>query len=272
MSVYILSHKMFEQPEDSFYKSILLGAYKGHIFGDYYDDEGDNISIKNPSYCELTGIYWVWKNVSDDIVGFVHYRRFFSKSIGNRKYLTENDIRKKLSDTDIILPNMVEIYKTVGEQFLNSFEPTVLNQISVSVHKVSPDYYATYKKVINGNRIYFCNIMICRKELLDSYCSWLFPILEDLEKNLDTMSFNDYQKRIFGFVSERLLTVWVLHNRFKVSEVGVVNIESKDGKFIDILNGLRRVYSYYFKPNRIIDSLIKRARNIKYKIKIRKNC
>ena len=63
MSVYVVTHKKFSMIPEKNYKTILVGAYKGHIFGDCYDDEGNNISKKNPNYCELTGAYWIWKNV-----------------------------------------------------------------------------------------------------------------------------------------------------------------------------------------------------------------
>ena len=42
-----------------------------------HDDEGDNISNKNKTYCELTAQYWAWKNMEADYYGFFHYRRYF---------------------------------------------------------------------------------------------------------------------------------------------------------------------------------------------------
>ena len=43
------------------------------------DDTGINISHLNRQYCELTGIFWVWKNINKyqdaEYIGFMHYRR-----------------------------------------------------------------------------------------------------------------------------------------------------------------------------------------------------
>ena len=115
MSVYVITHKKFNMIPQENYKVLLVGAYRGHVYGDCFDDAGDNISEKNANYCELTGVYWLWKNLQkDDYVGIVHYRRLFSRSFSKSKKLSDKDIRKLLGKYDIILP------------FKHKMEPNVL--------------------------------------------------------------------------------------------------------------------------------------------------
>lgn len=87
--ILICTHKPYNIIQNDIMKSILVGAYKHKDnFTSLRDDIGDNISNKNDTYCELTALYWAWKNldVAYDYVGFFHYRRYlsFNKVIYNR--------------------------------------------------------------------------------------------------------------------------------------------------------------------------------------------
>lgn len=262
MSIYIITHKKFVQPDNPGYKSLLVGAYKGHVFGDLYDDMGDNISQKNPFFCELTGFYWLWKNSEDDYVGVVHYRRYFSKSISRKKILSEHDIKKKLAVYDIIVPNKVNIFKPVSKQLEESYknDPTLLPLIREAVIKSHPEDILAYDKVMAGEEVYFCNMMICNKSLFDEYCEWLFSILSYVEKHINMSEYDDYQKRLYGFISERLLTVWIEKKQLRVCELGMINTEKSEGIIKEFLKGLRRVYSYNFTERGFINNIINSIR------------
>ncbi|PTT01812.1 glycosyl transferase, partial [Flavobacterium sp. HMWF030] len=81
-----------------------------------------------------------------------------------------------------------------------------------------PEYEKSIEKYLdNNNKFYECNMMITSKKIWDEYHSWLFDVLFKLQKNI-TVPEDDYQKRIFGFISERLLNLYVLHHQYKIKE------------------------------------------------------
>ena len=120
-TIYVMTHKKFECPKIKGYLPLHVGKKGKDDIGYKTDDTGENISDKNANYCELTGLYWAWKNdTNSDIVGISHYRRYFTKAHISRKekyYINENDIEKILGQYDVILPKK-EIYKeTANEQY-----------------------------------------------------------------------------------------------------------------------------------------------------------
>ncbi len=249
MSVYIATHKKFDMPIREGYRTILVGAYKGHILGEEVlnDDVGDNISNKNANYCELTGLYWLWKHIDEEYIGLVHYRRYFCRSLNKKKILSEKDIINKLKKCDIIVPFLRKLKVDVGSQYCESsgFRKDIEIARDVISNKY-PEYIEDFDSVFNGNKTYFYNMMIAKKDIFSDYCSWLFSILSKMEKQCDISDYNDYQTRIFGFMAERLLTVYIRHNKLKCCEVGVVNPEIKAKFPKNILIALKRVLMFKF--------------------------
>jgi hypothetical protein len=254
MSVYVLTHKKYQKFTDSTYRDLLVGAYRGHIYGDCFDDAGENISEKNANYCELTGLYWLWKHCNDDYIGLVHYRRYFTHRFCGRHVLSDQEIRSLLKENDIILPFRHQINATVEKQYCrNSGLKKDLERVDRILSEKYPDYVQTYRAFLKSDRIYFFNMMILDREKFNAYCSWLFDILFTLEQQVDLSEYNDYQKRIFGFLSERLLNVWVLKNRLKVKEVGVFNTEEKIPFKKRFLMALKRSLKYR-EPGREVEA------------------
>lgn len=249
MSIYIMTHKPYEKFTGDEYKDLLVGAFRGHVYGDCFDDEGDNISEKNPNYCELTGLYWLWKHCTDDYIGLVHYRRYFSKSLKKHHVLDEDTIRAWLKDADVILPFRNHIDTTVAVQYCrNSGLIEDLKRLEQVILRLHPEYVGTYRAYMQSDLTYFFNMMIMPRDLFQGYCTWLFSILFELEKEIDLSKYNDYQSRIFGFISERLLNVWVLYHKLRVKECGVVNTEEKYPPIKEILVAGKRILRSGKKP------------------------
>lgn len=83
--IVVATHKAYQMPTDSMYLPLHVGAKGKTDLGYRRDDTGEeHISEKNPGFCELTGLYWAWKNLGEDFIGLVHYRRYFCLKKGRR--------------------------------------------------------------------------------------------------------------------------------------------------------------------------------------------
>ena len=233
ITIYVATHKKAEFPKENIYKPIRVGsALNSDDFGYQRDDTGENISNKNKSFCELTATYWIMKNDKSDIVGLTHYRRYFFKKHKNNKLenvLSEQDIREILKDKDIIVPNSTFIIKHNAER---SWEKTHIKKDYDECRKIIaekyPDYVEAFEQFSKSRFLYICNMFIARKEIFDEYYKWLFDILFELEKRTDISNYDDYNKRLFGFMSERLFNVWLLkHKELKLQKMPVYNTDRR---------------------------------------------
>ncbi len=79
--VFIAMHKDFNVPEYNTFETVQCGCDLTDTRLDckHFDNFGENISVKNKNYCELTALYAMWKNEffeNNDFVGLMHYRRY----------------------------------------------------------------------------------------------------------------------------------------------------------------------------------------------------
>ncbi|WP_105207310.1 DUF4422 domain-containing protein [Streptococcus suis] len=234
MSIYVITHKEFnDYLKTPIYKPLLVGANKNSGPDHYLKDNSieDNISNKNESFCELTGQYWIWKSSKDDVIGLCHYRRYFTK---NSKFFSksfvpsETEILDFLSKYDIILPVKRQFYKdgqTAKEFFYNFHDPDVWENCRELIRNNCPEYLSSFEWFENEKEGYCYNMLISNREIFDNYSKWLFDILFELEKNIDLSKYDNYNKRMIGFVSERLINVWVHKNQLSVKELPVVFTE-----------------------------------------------
>lgn len=235
--ILVAAHKKYWMPEDSIYLPLHVGKSEKKDIGYTGDDTGDNISWKNPNYCELTGIYWAWKNLNADYAGLVHYRRYFmnhnlflSLLKGKRNsVLTKEKLELLLKKYDIILPNKRNYYiETNRSHYNHAHNSRDLDVTEQIIKEKYPQYAKAFDVVMNRSWAHMFNMFIMKKEYFDSYCEWLFSILEELEKRIDITSYSAYEARVFGFISELLLDVWVETNGLKYKAINVMFMEKQN--------------------------------------------
>lgn len=232
--IYIMTHKEFDVPQVEGYLPLQVGCAGKEKLGYLRDDIGDHISEKNASYCELTGLYWAWKNVECDIIGLSHYRRYLikgeteSSSLSLEEKLLDKDyIEACLEKYDLIVPNSgMSAGANVLSQYVEHHRAADWVECGKVIAERHPEYYPAFTWNQRCNFISLGNMFIGRKALMDEYCEWLFDILFELEKRIDISDSDTYQKRVFGFLAERLFRVWMLEKPLRVREEQMVFIGS----------------------------------------------
>lgn len=226
--IYVCTHKAFTPPPDPIYLPVCCGAalpgrerlsFPG-------DDTGDNISLKNPFYSELSGMYWVWKNDrTHDILGLCHYRRYLLDR--NGKLFTDASVREALKESDAITTKRIRLDSPYREAFGGKHALRDFMLLEEAVAERAGEYLTDFLRISGGKETYFGNMLICRRELFADYSAWLFDLLFAVEKNVDMTGYNDYQKRLYGFLSELLLMVYLEHNGLRVTECAVAVLGGK---------------------------------------------
>lgn len=223
IKIFTITHKAFTPPKDSMYIPLHVGRANAEDLGFLGDNTGDSISELNPYYCELTGMYWLWKNYhAADYIGICHYRRYLINE--NDSIFTESQLTDLLQKYDIITTKLLTLPGSYYNGFSANHHSKDLVATGEVLKKKYPEYFDTFDELVHGPHTYFGNIFITSKENYNRYCAWLFDILFEVQKRTDFTGYNGYQKRLFGFLSEFLQTVWIRYNRLSVHEcmVGMV--------------------------------------------------
>ena len=236
LKIIVACHKECDYPTDPAYLPLHVGCAGKDPIGLQGDNTGDNISIKNPVFCELTGLYWAWKNLKCDNLGIVHYRRYLtimSSSYCKKHSLDDSVLSKRracniLKKHRLILPKRREYYiENLYSHYSHTFDGKHLKMTRKIIASRHNEYLESFDMVMNSTSGYMFNMFIMRRELLDDYCSWLFDILFRLEKKVDVSGLSDFQKRYAGRIAERLFNVWLLYNirslKIKTSDIFETN-------------------------------------------------
>jgi hypothetical protein len=242
IKIIVAAHKPYRMPQDKIYLPVHVGAEGKESIGFTPDNTGENISAKNANYCELTGLYWAWKNLDAEYVGLVHYRRHFSdgRLFGDKweRIISGRELENKLSDCSVLLPKPRDYWiETNYSQYAHAHHAADLDTVREILAEKCPRCLAAWDKVMKLTVGHRFNMFVMKKNYFDNYCKWLFAVLFELEKRLDTSGYSQNDSRVFGFVSERLLDVWLITNRVKYKDIPYVFMENqnwliKGGKFV----------------------------------------
>lgn len=304
IKIYTCHHK----PSAFIHSSLVTPLHVGksnsnNDIGCQGDDTGDNISFKNPFYCELTAHYWVWKNEKlSDYIGFMHYRRHLNFS-DNQSYqedmwgvvnypVLDSDYEKKfglidqqiescIRGYDILLPKKWSVKSAGNANNLQHYEKgdylhlkDYLTAIDV-VKELYPSYDKAIREFNNAHDGYYTNMFIMRRDIFLEYSEWLFSVLSQLEPRLSMNNYNNQEKRVIGHIAERLFNIYIINYQYTNS----LAVKELQRTFIvnDCFNGKLKPLApkaipiiisfddnYALSGGALINSIIKNADQSKY--------
>ena len=218
VKVIIAAHKSYPVPDDPMYLPVQVGSCGKESIGFQRDDEGDNISELNPCFCELTGLYWGWKNLDAEYIGLVHYRRHFSlhprrKDIWDA-VLKYDELKNCMQGIRVFVPSKRKYYiETLYSHYAHTHDSIQLDETRKIIEEKYPEYLTSFDTACAQTWGYMFNMMIMEKDLLDSYCTWLFDILFELRARLGEDGLSAFDRRYYGRISEILFNVWLVEQK-----------------------------------------------------------
>ena len=280
IKVFTCYHKQYDIADGDVISPIHVGKARSSAnLNMQGDDTGDNISSKNPYYCELTALYWAWKNSDADFIGLFHYRRFLNFKNTKTKWYRINGLCEKfginkahieplLKDNDIILPRKEKRSLPLYENYAKHHIITDLDLVLKILRQDYPDMLPIAQAVLEQPYGYFANMFIAHRNLFNEYCDWLFDVLFKIESKIhnDVLTRETYQQRVYGFLSERLLSIFIEYKKqtssIKIVEVPTIFIDEARKTF-ECVRTINKTRWYLF-GLQIFKSVVKNDRTTFY--------
>ena len=240
IKIFICAHKEVPLPQHSYFLPVQAGAALHEPISGYQpDNEGDNISTKNPHFCELTCHYWAWKNLKNvDIVGLNHYRRYFDftrkwpQFSADKHFISTDEFLKQpyvfpdlediLQKYDIILPVARHWRVSNTQQYANYHIAKDWEMLRRIIKERSPQYIPAFEKTMDhSNKSVGYNMFITHWKYFNAYSEWLFDILFEVERCIPPID-DPIQSRIYGYISERLINVFCEHHKLHIKNIPLI--------------------------------------------------
>lgn len=247
IKILVATHKPYIMPKDtSLYLPVQVGCDEvEERFGYYCDNTGDNISYKHRFYSDLSSVYWGWKNLDVEYMGACHYRRYFvskKPKFNDNKFfryiLSREELEALLIKCPVIVAKKRNYYiETIESHFKHTHEGKDFDLLREVIREFSPEYTEAFEKVANSTSAHIFNTFIMRKDFVNSFCSFMFPILFEVENKTDFSARSEFESRTCGYLAEFLLDTWIIKNniRYQEVELRVLDGEKKLKKAVTML-------------------------------------
>lgn len=203
-SLFVITHKKIDNKIPKKRDILFVGAYNKEVPYGYLSDDFDNgISQLNPYFCELTGLYYIWKNCNSEIVSLEHYRRLFIRTkfyFFHFPFLRIKDIDDLMNNYDVVVPKRYLINETGEELYRRDHNIDDLYKTRDIIEQYHKEYIDSFDEMLKSKENYYYNMFIIKKEILNEYCEFMFDVLFKLMNKIDYKTRDKYQARVFGFI------------------------------------------------------------------------
>ena len=236
VKIVVAVHKPYDVLRDETYIPVHAGALGKADLGYQSDAQGEHISEKNGFYCELTALYWAWKNQPGDALGLMHYRRYLgvpARCRGKRalreRIATGEELAAYLDKTPIILPKKRDYFiENREDQYVHAHGRESLDMLRRVLEDRCPQYMPALERTLKRTSGHCFNIFVMRRDLADAYCQWMFDTLFEVEARMREEMPDAVVPRLFGFLSERMMDCWLETHGYDYMELPVVNMEKQN--------------------------------------------
>lgn len=184
------------------------------------DNEGENLSLRNQDYCEMSAVYWIWKNDKEsDYIGLCHYRRRFVVDEDMIDYIMSEGY-----DAVYTIPQLID--GGLRDEFVerNYFlTPEIWDITENVIRKLSPGYLEAWEQLQTSYFLLPYNMFIMRRDIFEDYCAWVFSVLKEVDRYYleQGIQRND---RYLGYIAELLNTVYAMKH-VKTLKKGYVHMK-----------------------------------------------
>ncbi len=257
IKILVSTHKPYQMPADT---NLYLPIHVGYDeveehFGFQGDNTGDNISYKHRYYSDLSAVYWGWKNLDCEYMGSCHYRRYFvsrKKKPEQGKFfsriLTQAEAEALLEKCPVIVAKKRHYYiENLEEHYGHTHNPRDLRITREVIRDIAPEYLDSFNEVMKQTSAHMFNTFIMRRDYVDAYCSFLFPVLFEIERRVDFSEYNVFESRVCGYMAEFMLDTWIRKNNIPYQEVKLAMLEKQNW----FKKGFGFLRSKFFKKYRV---------------------
>lgn len=225
-------------------KNLLCGSFdipnekRTLLDGFAFDDTGDNISHLNKYFGELTGLYWVWKNTDEEIIGTNQYRIFWNEDDLSQVKFNKNEmaIVKKIDVNDYTKNNTKRL--STYEHFTychGDMGMILLRGMIGHRHCLTPTLRTHMIDNLDWtSSLHPYNMFVAGRKIFNKTCEILFDIIMEFYDRfgflLDEISYKYDQIRLIDFLSERILHMIYMNSTYffkdvELKEVSVIEYQ-----------------------------------------------